>query len=238
MIRSIDPRTHESRFRTACPSGPWPRQFPENPRRLGGVAFLCGAALALNFAVYGRPAEVESPSVSAEATGERPAGYLLTPEPLAEGERASRTLAPSSPQRAEAVPRVVRIAEANPPSEVEDPNEKPPAGLLTPESLAEGKRTFLVHCTTCHGQDAGGGLGPSLTDKETLHGGRFVDMLSVIANGVELKGMPRWIGLLDADRVAQVAAYVYTLKGTSNRKSGSIRFSVILLAPAAGVLGR
>jgi mono/diheme cytochrome c family protein len=133
-------------------------------------------------------------------------------------------------------PGVQRVAEFDPPATPEDPNDKPPAALLTAESLAEGQRTFSVHCTTCHGQTGGGGLGPNLTDQETVHGGRFADMLNVIMNGVELKGMPRWIGLIGAERVAQVAAYVYTLKGTRPPSKSNIRFSVILLAPGARLL--
>jgi cytochrome c oxidase cbb3-type subunit 3 len=93
----------------------------------------------------------------------------------------------------------------------------PPAILLEPDSLAEGKRTFAIYCAICHGQDGWGGFCPNLTDDDTLHGGRFVDMLTVVRDGVFTTPMPRWIGRLGPERVAKVAAYVYTLKGTRPR---------------------
>jgi mono/diheme cytochrome c family protein len=64
-----------------------------------------------------------------------------------------------------------------------------------------------------------------------------VDIVTVITNGVEQKGMPKWFGKLGPEQVYRVAAYVYTLKGTKPPgKKGAIRFSVIWLVPGAGLL--
>jgi cytochrome c oxidase cbb3-type subunit 3 len=82
-----------------------------------------------------------------------------------------------------------------------------------------------------------GGIGPALTDTETLHGGGYSKILTVITNGVEEKGMPRWIVRLGPEKVFQVAAYVYTIRGTRPPgKKGAIRFSIIALVPGAALL--
>jgi mono/diheme cytochrome c family protein len=126
---------------------------------------------------------------------------------------------------------ITKVAEAS--------DDQPPDHLLSPESLAEGRRTYYVHCTLCHGQDGDGAIGVRLTDNETLHGGRFADMLNVVTNGVEMKGMRSYIGILGAERVAQVTAYVYTLKGTKPPSKFNIRFgALIFLAPGMAVLSR
>ena len=163
----------------------------------------------------------------------RVAAYVYTQKGTRPRGTSYRAPASEPPLRAKDAPRMVRVAETEAPPASGDPGDKPPEALLTPESLAEGKRTFSVHCTSCHGQEGGGGLGPNLTDKDTLHGARYADMVAVITNGVAGPGMPSWINILGAERVAQVAAYVYTLLGTKPPSKSNIRFSIILLAPAA-----
>jgi cytochrome c oxidase cbb3-type subunit 3 len=104
--------------------------------------------------------------------------------------------------------------------------------LLTPESLAEGRRTFYVHCTFCHGQEAGGGVGQKLTDTETVYGGGFSDMVNVITNGVRLKGMRGYLVRLGRKRIAELAAFLYTLKGTDAPSNKSLRTGALfVLAP-------
>jgi mono/diheme cytochrome c family protein len=92
--------------------------------------------------------------------------------------------------------------------------ERPPDTLVSPDSLTDGRHTFFVYCSNCHGTDGWGGPCPNLADEVTLHGGRYADMLATITRGVEGTEMPRWFGKLEFDRIMQVAAYVYSLKGT------------------------
>lgn len=117
----------------------------------------------------------------------------------------------------------------------------PPAHLLSAEMAAEGKRVFDVHCSPCHGDAGRGGIGPRLTDSETLHGPRFADMVRVITDGVEITGMPRWATKLGPERIAIVAAYVFSLWGTQpddpadadpNRKP-RLRQGLMVWVPAA-----
>ncbi len=83
----------------------------------------------------------------------------------------------------------------------------------SPNILA-GQRTFMIHCEACHGPGGVGGAGPNLTDNDTLHGGTYEDILEVVTNGVRGKPMNAWENKLGLDRVKNVAAYVFSLKGT------------------------
>jgi cytochrome c oxidase cbb3-type subunit III len=83
-----------------------------------------------------------------------------------------------------------------------------------PEVLAHGKKTFLTLCAPCHRADAGGLVGPNLTDDYWIHGSKFSDNVTTIWNGVPAKGMITWKNSLKPEEVYEVASYIYTLRGT------------------------
>jgi cytochrome c oxidase cbb3-type subunit III len=83
-----------------------------------------------------------------------------------------------------------------------------------PAVLAAGKDTFGMLCAPCHRPDAGGLVGPNLTDDYWIHGSNFVDNLKVIWNGVPSKGMVTWKGTLKPSTIHAVGSYIYTLRGT------------------------
>lgn len=79
----------------------------------------------------------------------------------------------------------------------------------------EGHKLFLEKCSSCHGPDGGGGIGPNLTDKFWIHGkGSLVDIAQVVSEGVADKGMPQWKLMLKKDEIYSVVAYVKSLRGT------------------------
>ena len=80
--------------------------------------------------------------------------------------------------------------------------------------LAQGKQTFTMLCAPCHRADAGGLVGPNLTDDYWIHGATFVDNLKIIINGVPEKGMLSWKSMLKPSEIHAVASYIYTLRGT------------------------
>ncbi len=79
---------------------------------------------------------------------------------------------------------------------------------------AKGHQTFSTLCAPCHRADAGGLVGPNLTDDYWIHGSNFVDNLKVIINGVPEKGMLTWKTMLKPSEIYAVASYIYTLRGT------------------------
>ena len=72
-------------------------------------------------------------------------------------------------------------------------------------------------CVRCHGADAGGQIGPNLTDAAWLHAkGSYLDIVGAILNGVPLERSTRGIPMpprggsnLTEDEVNAVAAYVW-----------------------------
>jgi len=105
----------------------------------------------------------------------------------------------------------------------EQAKKRAEAGPVTDEALlvlskdgatvAEGRKTFVSTCAPCHGAEAQGVVGPNLTDKFWLHGGRPTAIHHSITNGYPEKGMRPWGQVLGAERVRTVAAYVVSLKG-------------------------
>jgi cytochrome c oxidase cbb3-type subunit III len=82
------------------------------------------------------------------------------------------------------------------------------------EVIARGKKTFGTLCAPCHRADAGGLVGPNLTDDYWIHGSKFSDNVTTIWNGVPAKGMITWKNSLKPEQVYEVASYIYTLRGT------------------------
>lgn len=80
--------------------------------------------------------------------------------------------------------------------------------------IAEGQQIFITRCAPCHRADAGGLVGPNLTDDYWIHGPKFSDNLTTIWNGVPAKGMITWKNYLKPDEIYAVASYIYTLRGT------------------------
>ena len=80
--------------------------------------------------------------------------------------------------------------------------------------IASGKQVFITNCVSCHRADAGGLIGPNLTDDFWIHGGTLAEINKTITDGVLAKGMPNWGKLLTPGQVNAVTVYVGSLKGT------------------------
>jgi cytochrome c oxidase cbb3-type subunit 3 len=84
-----------------------------------------------------------------------------------------------------------------------------------PTVVSQGRQTFEQNCVACHGAQAQGVIGPNLTDKFWLHGGKPMEIHKTISDGVLAKGMPSWRPTLGPDRVKQLAVYVLSLRNTN-----------------------
>ncbi len=85
--------------------------------------------------------------------------------------------------------------------------------LRTPGNISKGEAIFKANCVACHGEQAQGIVGPNLTDKFWLHGGKSEDIVLSITGGWVAKGMPSWGPVLGPEKIHWVAAYVLSLKG-------------------------
>lgn len=83
-----------------------------------------------------------------------------------------------------------------------------------PDRISRGKETFGKLCVACHGPEAGGLVGPNLTDAHWIHGGSLASIVQTVTEGVPAKGMISWKTQLAPDEIVSVAAYIRSLKGT------------------------
>ena len=83
-------------------------------------------------------------------------------------------------------------------------------------ALAEGKTIFETNCAACHRVDAGGQIGPNLTDEQWILGGGIKNLFHTITNGGrDGKGMIAWKGTLKPKEIQKVASYIISLKGSN-----------------------
>ena len=95
-------------------------------------------------------------------------------------------------------------------------DEKTVTLLTDPADLAIGKEIFTTNCVACHRADAGGQIGPNLTDQQWILGGGIKNVFHTITNGGrDGKGMIAWKGTLKPKEIQHVASYVLSLKGTN-----------------------
>ncbi|MFP9114183.1 cbb3-type cytochrome c oxidase N-terminal domain-containing protein [Flavobacterium sp. RHBU_3] len=88
--------------------------------------------------------------------------------------------------------------------------------LTEPAELAQGKEVFTNNCVPCHRADAGGAIGPNLTDQYWLLGGGIKNVFHTITNGGrDGKGMVAWKGTLKPSEIQAVASYVLSLQGSN-----------------------
>jgi cytochrome c oxidase cbb3-type subunit 3 len=86
---------------------------------------------------------------------------------------------------------------------------------MDPSTLALGKEVFVATCAPCHKPDAGGNIGPNLTDAYWIHGGKPTDIYKTVTDGVAAKGMPTWTPVLGEQRVEAVVAYVISIANSN-----------------------
>jgi len=83
-----------------------------------------------------------------------------------------------------------------------------------PVLVAAGKSTFDSTCASCHLPSLRGksesptAVGPDLTDRIWIHGGRPLDVVHTVTEGVLTKGMPGWGPVLGQKKIAEAVAYI------------------------------
>ncbi len=80
-------------------------------------------------------------------------------------------------------------------------------------ALKIGESLYSSYCRTCHGSDARGARGyPNLRDTDWLYGGEPENIKTSILQG-RVALMPAWEGVLSAEDIFNVTAYVEQLSG-------------------------
>ena len=95
--------------------------------------------------------------------------------------------------------------------------------------VTAGKVTFETTCAACHKPDMTGLIGPNLVDQQWIHGGKPLEVIKTIDEGVLAKGMPPWGALLGKQKITEVAAYIF-----SHHKAGEEIVPVAGWTPLVG----
>lgn len=83
-------------------------------------------------------------------------------------------------------------------------------------ALGKGKAIFAQNCAACHRADAGGQIGPNLTDNHWIFGGSIKNLFHTITNGGrDGKGMVAWKSTLKPTEIQQVSSYILSLQGSN-----------------------
>lgn len=95
----------------------------------------------------------------------------------------------------------------------------PHAGRPPEQSdLDSGKQMFETSCASCHGFDAGGGVGPNIQRVPATRGDD--EVVKIIKNGVPGTGMPAFGGTLTDAQAMQIVAYIRSLASAAIGESG------------------
>lgn len=94
-------------------------------------------------------------------------------------------------------------------------NENALEPLTDEASIAAGHERFSKNCVTCHGANAGGIVGPNLTDPYWINGGGIKNVYATIKNGVPQKGMISWKLVFTPKEIQQISSFILTLQGTN-----------------------
>ena len=82
-----------------------------------------------------------------------------------------------------------------------------------PAVTGRGAAVFAAKCAACHQPDGSGLVGPNLTDHFQLHGESRMDIFGTVRRGVAGTAMLAWSEQLQPRAIADVVAYVITLRG-------------------------
>jgi len=76
----------------------------------------------------------------------------------------------------------------------------------------DGRRLYQwYNCAGCHGNHAGGGMGPSLRDEDWLYGGDDASVFASITEG-RREGMPAWGSKVPSDQIWRIVTYIKSMR--------------------------
>jgi putative heme-binding domain-containing protein len=104
---------------------------------------------------------------------------------------------------------ILTMCAAAPVAMAASPGGRQDSPAAKPEDQSPGKQLFEQRCSTCHGLDAGGAMGPNIQGIPFRLGADAVK--GIIKNGMGGGGMPAFAGQLDDAQIQQIVDYLLTL---------------------------
>lgn len=82
------------------------------------------------------------------------------------------------------------------------------------ENRDQGKVLYESNCKVCHGINGAGSIAPNLTDGYWLHGGKTIDIIRSINEGIPAKGMRSWKSDLTKSQIIALTSYILSIQNT------------------------
>jgi cytochrome c oxidase cbb3-type subunit 3 len=92
------------------------------------------------------------------------------------------------------------------------PDMRPGPYTGDPVGQVQGRELFVrYNCSGCHGGRGGGGMGPSLRDKDWIYGSSDADIFDSISQG-RAHGMPAWGTRVPEQQLWKLVAYIDSMR--------------------------
>ncbi|MBV9078322.1 MAG: c-type cytochrome, partial [Methylobacteriaceae bacterium] len=89
-----------------------------------------------------------------------------------------------------------------------------------PQAVTRGMQDFIqFNCVGCHAPNGGGGMGPSLSEPQTIYGADAPNLFLSIYQG-RPNGMPAWGETLPESTIWELVAYVESIKQKQSKNIG------------------
>jgi cytochrome c oxidase cbb3-type subunit 3 len=184
-------------------------------RRLSLFAVVTALSLAAASAPA-RPVRRHAPQPAPPAQQAPQPAAPVAPSPEAEKPQPPPTSGPAAqgaPVPPYASPRQILEAPVStllPGNTGPSPTIKNPVGG-NPEAIQRGMSYFnTFNCSGCHAPNAGGGMGPSLSNKFFVYGGEPQNIYLSIYQG-RPNGMPAWGAMLPENIIWDLVAYIHSI---------------------------
>ncbi len=98
------------------------------------------------------------------------------------------------------------------PEDKKQPESSPYA--KDPAGIQQGRLLFgQYNCSGCHGDHAGGGMGPSLRDEVWIYGSTDAAIFGSITEG-RAHGMPAWGTKIPSDQAWKLVSYIKSMRSS------------------------
>ena len=156
-----------------------------------------------------------APAVRAQPDGTSPTGQPMQPEA---SPRSVWGVLRSRPLRARALPsppRQIRSFMCRCPASTREMSRSRKRSTIPsakdPQATTRGMQDFIqFNCVGCHAPNAGGGMGPALSEGQSVYGSTPANLFLSIYQG-RPNGMPAWGELLPKSTIWELVAYVQSI---------------------------
>lgn len=111
--------------------------------------------------------------------------------------------------------------------EVDPPVELPPDVVVSTVNLSAAE-IYQSICAQCHGENATGGVGPSLRSSAFRDSNTQQDIFTSISEGHKASPMIAWGDILTAEQIQELVGFILALPVTDESSTGEVSFNALV----------